>query len=225
DFEKGLSNALNAIFPNTVISRCAFHYFKAVYSKLQSIGLSPLYGTPAYRNYFKSAMALAFVDPLDVPSYFDKLKEEALDNLPIASIGDSKRFFEYLEATYVGSLAPNGIRRTPQYPITTWNVYHRVLNGQQIGNSTIEGYNSKLKAVPANSSAQKVAEILLEHQQSYSSKLTAATSLQLTLAQTYPQKPTSAKVHSQRKTAISNGSLGKSEIDHLFALCAYVHVI
>jgi len=73
--------------------------------------------------------ALAFVPPEDVPEYFENL------SMAIEIIFPSLQpILDWLETYYIGMLRREGVRRTPAFPIPTWNLYNRVLAGQMVCN-------------------------------------------------------------------------------------------
>lgn len=71
--------------------------------------------------------ALAFVPPNDVPLYFEQLSELLEVTYP-----ELQPLLDWLEIYYIGSLRREGVRRTPSFPIPTWNLYNRVLNQQMV---------------------------------------------------------------------------------------------
>jgi len=71
--------------------------------------------------------ALAFVSPEDVAAYFEILSVEIEAVFP-----SLQPILDWLESYYIGMLRREGVRRIPAFPITTWNLYNRVLAEQMV---------------------------------------------------------------------------------------------
>ena len=74
--------------------------------------------------------ALAFVPTGDVATYFEAVE----DDFP----NDAEAILAYFEHSYIGTLRPNGQRRTPLFPIALWNVHDRTLMGEDRTNNAQE---------------------------------------------------------------------------------------
>ena len=59
------------------------------------------------------------------------------DNFP----DDAEAILTYFEHSYIGTLRPNGQRRTPLFPIALWNVHDRTLMGEDRTNNAQEGWH------------------------------------------------------------------------------------
>jgi len=79
--------------------------------------------------------ALAFVPPEDVATRFEELSEELETTYP-----RSQPILDWLETFYIGMLRRDGVRRSPVFPIPTWNIYNRVLAQQMVCISRINTY-------------------------------------------------------------------------------------
>lgn len=71
--------------------------------------------------------ALAFVPPEDVATRFEQLSEELEATYPRL-----QPILDWLETFYIGMLRREGVRRSPVFPIPTWNLYNRVLAQQMV---------------------------------------------------------------------------------------------
>lgn len=71
--------------------------------------------------------ALAFVPPEDVATRFEQLSEELETSYP-----SLQPIWDWLETFYIGMLRREGVRRSPVFPIPTWNLYNRVLAQQMV---------------------------------------------------------------------------------------------
>lgn len=75
DFETGLRNALNAVYPNTVLRGCWFHYCKAIRQKNNELGLRTLIrNNPNARFVEKSIMSLPLLPSKDILIGFEYIK-------------------------------------------------------------------------------------------------------------------------------------------------------
>ncbi|CAJ0922921.1 unnamed protein product, partial [Mesorhabditis belari] len=93
------------------------------------------------------------------------LQYEAYINLP-SFANELRGVFEYFENSYIGKVVMNRYV-LPLHPIENWNSFGAVMRDEQIGSSSQEGYNAKLKEITSKCSAQFVAMKLLEVQETY----------------------------------------------------------
>ena len=76
--------------------------------------------------------ALAFVRPGDVNDYFGALEEIFPANAEVVT---------FFEQYYIGTLRPNGQRRTPLSPQRLLNVFNKALEGHPRTNNSQEGWH------------------------------------------------------------------------------------
>ncbi|GMS82170.1 hypothetical protein PENTCL1PPCAC_4345 [Pristionchus entomophagus] len=170
-------------------------------------------------------MALSLLPPANIPAYFDALKDKAMTDpsILLANRRPVESVFNYFEKTYIGVKNANGIRGAPTFQMETWSIYERIMAHHQIGNSTVEGFNSKLKNVPAHSSAQKVASILAENDRTYKTNHEFARSQNLRIDQAFRKSPQTATTENNRYLAVRNGAHGQTPFDHLKQLINHIH--
>lgn len=76
DFEKAAINAVNSEFPSAQNKGCHFHLAQSVYRQIQRNNLTSKYGNDQNLNLLiRHFLALAFLNPLEIPVAFDELKE------------------------------------------------------------------------------------------------------------------------------------------------------
>ena len=78
DFEKGISNAIKAVFPNFSVYGCMFHWKQAIKFKVDKIGLAKFYASRSppgktFRRFVSMVMSLTYVHPAYVPHYYNAL--------------------------------------------------------------------------------------------------------------------------------------------------------
>ncbi|GMT22820.1 hypothetical protein PFISCL1PPCAC_14117, partial [Pristionchus fissidentatus] len=200
DFERGIFSAFSSVYPTTTVTRCWFHWLKNIYCKIQvsdfefgnshwkmnhvnkqELKMSKLYANPATKKFFKAFMALSLIPLPDLIDYYDEWKDEFTNSLPYIHTANIDKFVDYVEDTYVDRILPGGNRRQLMYPAAVWSVHDRIIAGMQLGNSTVESYNSKMKIfffyrfspimniqeITPKSTSSKVAVDLLKHQMKY----------------------------------------------------------
>ncbi|XP_052130244.1 uncharacterized protein LOC127751170 [Frankliniella occidentalis] len=148
DLEKGLNNAITALFPNAQLRLCLFHLRQAAFRKVQSLGLQAAYRDEedsSVRDSFREMVGLAFVPPEDVEECFT----EAKNNLPPAM----HAFGEYFETTYVKGRVLRGRRRAapPRYTPALWNQYLAALNNEPRTNNATEAWHNRFQTVVGKS--------------------------------------------------------------------------
>ena len=142
DFEIGLIKEFKNAFPDAEIQGCFFHLVKNMKSKLSDLGLIKRYNTEAnFSLAARQVPAIAFVPPASVDEAISVLAPELPEEL--------MPLLNYFEDHYVGRLrhAPGrDISRSPAlFPIETWSVYQRTLNGEARTNNFAEAAHRKLQ--------------------------------------------------------------------------------
>ena len=110
DFELAFMNTAQAVFPNSTIHGCLFHYTQAVWKMAVSKGLKAQYNEEGeIRSAIQHLLALPFVPLVDVESVFDLIVSHCPD--------DAMDLADYVEATYVRGRVARGRRRAtlPRY--------------------------------------------------------------------------------------------------------------
>ncbi|CAF1040985.1 unnamed protein product [Brachionus calyciflorus] len=145
DFELGIINSIEEVFPNCQVCGCFFHLKKSIYRKIQSTGLVEEYGDVTNnenqtRLYCKMLACLAFV-PVDfVVDAFEEIKKKA----PSKVI----ELYKYFEEYYIGKISRGryATRKTPIYEISMWNCVERTKLGLPRTNNNLEGWHNGIKS-------------------------------------------------------------------------------
>lgn len=144
DFEKGILNACEKVYPDTPITCCFFHLKQSIYRKIQAFGLQTQYNdaeNDTIRLQSHMIAALAFVPTDEVPRIFRLLYNDIDDELlPV---------MQYFEETYVIGKPARGRRKAvaPRYAPVIWNQYTAALVGDQKTNNLSEGWHNRFNIV------------------------------------------------------------------------------
>lgn len=144
DFEKGILNACNEVFPTVPVSCCFFHLKQNVYKKIQSVGLQCAYNDPTdetIRVQTHMMAALAYVPVEQVPRVFKLLQEHVNEEL--------EEVIDYLKEYYVIGRPGRGRRRAvpPRYEPALWNQYDAALTGDHKTNNISEGWHNRFNLI------------------------------------------------------------------------------
>ena len=140
DFEKGIINACEEVYPGVPISCCFFHLKHSMYRKIQEVGLQTQYNDAeddTIRVETNMIPALAFVPTNEVSRVFCLLQEEVNHAL--------QPVIQYFGETYVIGRRARGRRRAvaPRYMPAIWNQYDAALAGEQKTNNLQEGWHNR----------------------------------------------------------------------------------
>ena len=127
DFELGLINALEMIFPNASLEGCYFHFTQCIWRRVQQSHLITSFrDDDVVRSLVRRLMAVAFLPIVAIRPSFVSLQQEA-ETLNNANCNE---LLDYFQGTWL-----NG-----QFPLQLWNVHNRSTRT----NNHIEGWHSKL---------------------------------------------------------------------------------
>ena len=146
DFELAASQAFTEVFPEAVLGYCFFHFTQSLWRKAKESGVAAAYGRPEnveLRNQFHAVMALAFVPTDHVPAAFDELQAVCTEELEEVLI--------LLEHYYVLGKRRGRGRLPPRYPIPSWNVNNRTLEGEPRTNNSVEAWNRRFNSIVGKS--------------------------------------------------------------------------
>ena len=100
DFEIGVINAYQTLFPSCQIVGCFFHLSQNLMKKVRKYGLKTKYiHNPLFRKLFKMLQALAYVPSVDVITGFNIVKK-----LAESSCTDFTKIVENFEKNNIGLL-------------------------------------------------------------------------------------------------------------------------
>lgn len=138
DFEKAVMNSVRKVF-DCKIYGCFFHLCQSIRRRVQQKHLSDYNSDPEFRKSYKMLKAIPFVAEDDVISAFERVDKAATKSL--------KKFYNYVERNYIGLLDKvTGKRKTPRFPIQTWNLYNRILLNLPRTNNSVESWHSQISS-------------------------------------------------------------------------------
>ncbi len=79
DFEASSRSSIKTWFPQAEVAGCHFHFTRAVFKKVQRLGMTDLFkSNPEFRLFIKHLMALPFLQAADIPVTVAYLFEQVL---------------------------------------------------------------------------------------------------------------------------------------------------
>ena len=127
DFESGLLPALRCHFPNSRLKGCFFHHTKAIWTKVQDLGLVCQYNSDSnVRKQVRTLMSLAFLPILILRTNFTVVQtSEVTENTPAL-----QQLCTYYQETWLSG----------SFPPALWNVSQETVRT----NNSVEGWHNKL---------------------------------------------------------------------------------
>lgn len=147
DFEIAVFQAIRQVYGNEVsIQGCFYHLCQNTYRKVQDLGLVSRYNKDEDFNLFCGMLdSLAFLGSEDVCKGMDHLKEITPEG--------GQDLVDYFDQNYVSGtfrkvgkqseLTMKMKRCPPRFPVDTWNVHDRTLEGLPRTNNLTEGWNNR----------------------------------------------------------------------------------
>lgn len=101
DFEKAEEKAFLHVFgDNIVLHGCYFHFAQSIWRKVQSLGMSEIYGNNEnYNKIIKKFIALSLCEVEDIVNRFDLVSREFINNFQLTLIHQT--FLDYFQTTWV----------------------------------------------------------------------------------------------------------------------------
>jgi hypothetical protein len=158
DFEKAVMNVVTLLFKCKIYG-CFFHLSQNFFKKVQECNLIDYATDDEFRLYYILMQALAFVPEDDVIKAFLILQT--------SSPAKFKPILEYLEVYYIGKLVPLSltIRHIPCFPISSWNLYQRILDDKPRVTNSVESWHQTLRPdLKANMDIESLVEIFRKEQ-------------------------------------------------------------
>jgi hypothetical protein len=159
DFELAVFNAAQKVWPDCEIEGCYFHLSQAIlkWIKDEKQIFNTYKNDANFRKNYRQLQALAYVPVEDVITGFNELNNNCVESFgPV---------LDYFYKTYIGDLKPGGKSRKGRFPITSWNVYNRVLAKRPKTNNNVESWHEKLNSkATKNLTINKLVELLREEQ-------------------------------------------------------------
>ena len=142
DFETGVINSYQTLFPDCQIVGCFFHLSQNLMKKVRKYGLKTKYlHNSLFRKLFKMLQALAYVPCVDVIAGFNIVKK-----LTESSCTDFTKIVDNFEKNYIGLFKTNSqsIRVICRFPINLWNLYERVQQNLPRTNNSVESWHGTI---------------------------------------------------------------------------------
>ena len=142
DIKIGAIEALKPSFPNANIKGCFFHFARANWRKIKSVGLAKEYQKDTeVRIILKSFVAFALIPEEDTYLGFQKLKETT------AKMQNEKitEFVKYFEATSLGERNLPGRRTGASFLPQIWCQFENAKEMRQKTNNAVEGWLRAIK--------------------------------------------------------------------------------
>ena len=107
DYEKGLNNALKAVFEGSTVSGCRFHFTQSIYRKILNLGLSTIYKeNEEFRHWCLQIMTLVMLPAHHIAPLFQSLQQQAFDSLTAAETKQIHLFKKYIQRYWIQQVGP-----------------------------------------------------------------------------------------------------------------------
>lgn len=145
DFEFGILNAFEIVFPLVERRGCFFHFSQSIWKRIQQIPniLNSYVTDPEFGLNVRQLAAIAFVPVDQVTATFDILM-----NSPFFEANDHllRPLIDYFEDIWIGRPRRGG-RRAPMFPHSLWNCYRTTVLQNSRTNNSVEGWNRRLNTL------------------------------------------------------------------------------
>jgi hypothetical protein len=131
DFEQGMVNAINNVFPQALVKGCHFHYAQNIWKKVKKYNLVTLSKQENIRRQIANIIALPLIPPNEVNNCMENILDELSDY-------DSKlnRLTDYVIRNYIDDA---------RFSSSMWNHFDTVGERPRTNNH-LEGYHRQLNA-------------------------------------------------------------------------------
>ncbi|CAF1545159.1 unnamed protein product [Rotaria sordida] len=131
DFEQGMINAINDIFPQALVKGCHFHFAQNIWKKVKKYNLVTLSKEENIRRQIANIIALPLIPPKEVNNSMEKIIDELCDC-------DSKlnKLTDYVIKNYI---------EDARFSLNMWNHFYTIGERPRTNNH-LEGYHRQLNA-------------------------------------------------------------------------------
>ena len=78
DFNRSSTKALKKVFPKVYIIKCFFHFVNALWKKIKKLKIDNNKNTPEISELLLSLKRLSFVNPINIPKIYKKLRKRII---------------------------------------------------------------------------------------------------------------------------------------------------
>ena len=209
DFEKAAINASSTEFQTTTNKGCFFHLCQNIWRKIQSCGLSVLYGQDEnFCLLMRQIAALAFLPNAEIPEAFGELK----NILPPTA----EEVVTWFEENYVNGrlrhINRREVRVPPLFQPQLWSVYDNEINGIPRTQNKVEGWHRRWQIL-VGKNHPGIFYIIKQLRQEQDS--TAAEMESIILGQPRPKRKKQYVEKDQRLATIENDRHNRTTLEFL----------
>ncbi|XP_048755258.2 uncharacterized protein LOC125666166 [Ostrea edulis] len=124
DFEAGIWQAVRDVFPNVTLKGCVFHWTKAIWTRIQNLGLVTTFRErEASHTFMKQLMALPFLPWNHIVDVFRVLREKCPPHL--------QELVQYINRQWMENAT---------FPIRSWSIFEFTIRT----NNDVEGWHRRM---------------------------------------------------------------------------------
>jgi len=141
DFEKGIHSAIRTKWTLCQICGCFFHLSQSWLRRLKMLKIYTNYmRCGRFNSSFKQCQALCYIPESEVQSGLNEIKENAPASfLPM---------IDFIQRVYVKPLDSTSSKpKYARFPVNTWSLYQRILDGLSTSNNSVESWHSALTVI------------------------------------------------------------------------------
>ncbi|KAF7690695.1 hypothetical protein CDIK_2724 [Cucumispora dikerogammari] len=133
DFEIGLKNSVQLVFPESHVFGCSFHFGQMIWRKLQSFSFSQNYLNKCnFNKIIRMFLNLTFVPSIGIVEEFNRLSSCISEEYKILM----NQFLKYFQNSFIGS-----VKKGPLYEIEFWSCNKRVHNNIPCSINSLEAWH------------------------------------------------------------------------------------
>jgi hypothetical protein len=148
DYERGVIESFKTTFEDAQIAGCDFHWKSCIRKRIAGDGLQLLYNNDIqFSMLIRYIWALSCVPPDMIQAAWTTVIQEKVRQAAPTWEKDYEKqlatFLKYIDRTWIGELnTRTQVRKKPLFPVTMWNKYQPILDGDALTNNVVEGYNN-----------------------------------------------------------------------------------
>jgi hypothetical protein len=148
DYERGLIESFKTTFEDVQIAGCDFHWKSCIRKWIAGDGLLLLYNNDIqFSMFIRYIWALSYVPPdMILAAWTTVIQDKVRQAAPTWEKDYEKElatFLKYIYRTWIGELnTRTQVRKKPLFPVSMWNKYQPIQDGDALTNNVVEGYNN-----------------------------------------------------------------------------------